>query len=67
MNTPLAFALHLLEGMERLVNRLLPYWSIAINVLLILGMLTDTVSDEVSVHGAYAAVIGYIRDGIAFR
>ena len=53
--------------MERLVHRLLPYWSIAINVLLILGMLTDAVSQDAGGHSAYAALIGYLSDGIRFR
>jgi hypothetical protein len=53
--------------MERLVHRLLPYWSIAINVLLILGMLTDTTSQDAAAHSPYAALIGYLGDAIWFR
>ena len=55
------------ECVERLVNRLLPYWSIGINVLLILWMLTDTASHDVVRHSNYAALIDYLSDAIAFR
>jgi hypothetical protein len=64
---PAGVRLAIMRRMERLVHRLLPYWSIAINVLLILGMLTDTVSQDTGVHGTYAALIGYLSDGIRFR
>ena len=49
------------------MNRLLPYWSIAINILLILGMLTDTVSHDGGGYSGYAALIDYLSDGIRFQ
>ena len=57
-----------MPGMERLVYRFLPYWSIALNILLIMGLLTDTVArDAGGGHSPYAALIGYLSNGIGFR
>jgi len=43
--------------MERLVHRVLPYWSIVINVLLCLGMLAGSSGDRVEYGRKFAALI----------
>ena len=42
--------------MERWVQRLLPYWSIGINVLLCLGLLAGSSTDRVEYGRKFAAL-----------
>ena len=50
--------------MERWVERLLPYWSVAINTLLCLALLADSVGGS-SPGRNYAALISAVSDVLA--